>query len=366
MAYWPPYVCRNPSCKNHGASHPNCKCGPPAGESMYMMAEGGEISHFCSSDRPHMPDCEYHANTPDPAHDVPSAIAHMGILGLYNKGKGGLFDDIGTKGLGSGLTNFKSHINRGDKQINKHVESLFSGDKVGGADPDPDDREKVKDLISKGFLNQQIQSLGAEPDSIQNFAKGGDVESSSKLSDILPTHNLMLNAAKARAYEYLNSVRPQDMQPKANFDEDYKDHESERRYHRAIDIANKPLSVMPHIKNGSLLPEHVKHLNSMYPELKDHLDKKLTERILGAQLKKEKPSYKARQSLSMFLGAPVDGSFSPQMIQAAQAVFQNQAAAQQQAPAPTKNKKGTSSLSKASDNVWSDDQAAEKRQIKDR
>lgn len=358
MAYLP---CMNPSCKSFGHPHPNCRCW---GQQEALFAKGGSIDHFCSSGRSHMADCEYHSKAPDPAHDVPSAIAHMGILGLYNKGKGGLFDDIGTKGLGSGLTNFKSHIDRGDKQINKHVESLFGGDKVDGADPDPDDREKVKDLISKGVLNQQIQSLGAEPEDTQNFAKGGEAEPSAKLSEILPTHNVMLNAAKGRAYQYLNGLRPQSNMPKLAFDDHIEDPEAERTYNNAIDVANAPLSVMKHMRNGRLLPDHVKHLNSLYPELKNHLDKKLTERITEAQLAKEKPSYNSRQGMSLFLNAPLSGELAPAYIQAAQAVFQAQKAQPQ--PAPTKNKKGTSSLSKAADNVWSDDQAAEKRQIAER
>lgn len=46
--------CRNPSCKSYGISHPNCRCYPG-------MAEGGEVSSFCSESRKHLADCEYYA-----------------------------------------------------------------------------------------------------------------------------------------------------------------------------------------------------------------------------------------------------------------------------------------------------------------
>lgn len=51
---YPP--CLNPSCKSHGRPHPNCRC-----HSEQALADGGEVSHFCSQDMSHMPDCEYFA-----------------------------------------------------------------------------------------------------------------------------------------------------------------------------------------------------------------------------------------------------------------------------------------------------------------
>lgn len=52
MSYAP---CLNPNCKSHGQPHPNCRCGE-------AMAEGGEVSPFCSSARPHSAGCEYYAD----------------------------------------------------------------------------------------------------------------------------------------------------------------------------------------------------------------------------------------------------------------------------------------------------------------
>ena len=367
MAAWPSYPCRNPNCKSHGSPHPNCKCGPPApqaGENAYMMAEGGEIPHFCSQNQAHLPSCEHHFSGADPEHAVPSAIAHMGILGLSNKGKGSLFDNIGSKGLGSGIANFSSQVDRGDKKIKNHIEALFGGPKAE-EEPDADDRDKVNDLISKGHLNQQIQSPESTPEETQNFAKGGEAETPEQsLAELLPVHNILLNAAKGRAHNYLNSLRPQKDAPKLAFDDHIKDPEAERKYDRAIDVANKPLSILGHARKGTLMPEHIQHLNSLYPELKQHLDKNLTERITKAQLSEEKPSYHVRQSLSMLMGAPLSGELTQPAIMAAQMTFQSKQP--QQPAAPGKTKKGTAPLSKASDDSWTASQAAEKRQIAER
>ena len=140
------------------------------------------------------------------------------------------------------------------------------------------------------------------------------------------------------------------------------DPHKERAYKEALDIANKPLSVLQHVKDGTLTPENLKHFNSMYPELHDHLNKKITEKITQMQVDDERPTYKVRQGLSMFMGTPLDSTFTPANMQAAQSVFAPKPAAQQNLPAQGKNKKGTSTLSKAAENYQTSTQAAEARQ----
>lgn len=49
---YPP--CLNPSCKSRGQPHPNCQCYSD-------MAEGGTVSNYCDTNKPHKPDCQYFA-----------------------------------------------------------------------------------------------------------------------------------------------------------------------------------------------------------------------------------------------------------------------------------------------------------------
>jgi len=142
------------------------------------------------------------------------------------------------------------------------------------------------------------------------------------------------------------------------------DHHKEREYDSAIHMANNPLTILNNIKKGDLTISQMQHFTAMYPELYNQLSKKMTEHVIKAQLKGDKPNYKLRQSLSMFLKAPLDSSFTPQAIQAAQSTF-----AQPQAPqgqAPVQNKKGTSSLGKFSKDYKTSGQALEGRKQRDR
>lgn len=180
------------------------------------------------------------------------------------------------------------------------------------------------------------------------------------IARLYPEQSMVMNATKARISTYLSSIRPQSP-TKLPFDEEFKDPSKERVYDRAIEMANRPLGILNHIKSGELTPEHIGHFNSMYPELSQHLQKKLTAEIMHTQLDNEKPSYRVRQALSMFLGANLDSTMTPQNIQAAQNVFLSQSIVKQNAAAQNQPKKNTSKLSKVSDSYLTANEASVKR-----
>ena len=252
------------------------------------------------------------------------------------------------------------------------IEDLFN---IGGKEAleaNPIDNDKLHKYIENGGINQQLDEIKHEQtqdNAPQGFAEGGQVqakplESKGGLASLYPAQNQMLTATKGRVSQYLNSLRPQ--QPsKMMFDKGYHDKAAERTYRSALSIANAPVSVLTHVKNGTLLPEHLQHLASMYPELHDHMSKKITEKLVKHQHDEEKqPSYKTQQALSLFLGAHLTSSLSPDSIQAAQATFAPKQPQQPQQP-PTKNKKSTNSLSKVSKDYETPEQSRAARANKD-
>lgn len=251
----------------------------------------------------------------------------------------------------------------GKKMIGNAVESLF---KVGGGNAvDYLDstkaeaaRDKLKDWISNGGVNTQIQQTATTPEPQQAFAEGGevnpplDVSENDPVSKVWPEQNVLLSAAKARVSNYLLSQKPQ-TQNALPYDSERKDPVKEKKYHNTLDLANHPLTIMNHIKDGTLLPSQVNDLKQMYPELHEHLSKKITQRVMEGKLKEEKkPSYHVRQAMSLFLGANLDSSLSPQNMMAAQNVFIQQNAQKAQAK--------VGALNKAAENNVTPGQAREK------
>jgi hypothetical protein len=280
------------------------------------------------------------------------------------------------QGIGRAVEHAEN-VSKGAKAIFDGVENIF---KVGGqqaidAYATERDREKLKDFIDKGGVDQQMQNqMHQDNTTPPAFAEGGEVQKpvspqvsteTDHLANIYPEQSMIMNAAKNRVYNYLNTLKPRDNLSKLPFDKVEPNQEQERKYNRALDMAAKPLGILNHIKTGELTPEHVQHFNAMWPELKSHLDKKLTEKIMESQMKDEKPSYRTRQGLSLFLGSPMDSTFTQPNMAAIQMTFASQKAqSAAQAPVP-KNKKGTATLTKVADQYQTQDQAAASRSQKE-
>jgi hypothetical protein len=280
----------------------------------------------------------------------------------------------------SSILDYAGNVGGGESLIGRATEGLINSAIDDVADEiKPPDIETVKEWLKGGGSSQNIQQQiyrNIQPP--PGFAEGGEVtdkrndkkgnvgiQHNDSLAKNYPEQNLMLQVARGRISNYLSGLQPDKNSQRLLFDDAPDDTQTKKTYDNALKIAVSPLSVMDHIKHGTIEPEHIKHLNSLYPELTTHLQKKITERLTKAQVDEEKPSFKVRQGLSMFMGTPLSGDFTPQNIQAAQGVFMQKSQQQQagQPPAP-KSKKGTSTLTKADQAYLTGTQSREQRQQK--
>lgn len=270
------------------------------------------------------------------------------------------------KAASSGVMNNLSEIidhattmEKGAKAMSRGVEALF---KAGGNEyfnylASEKEREKLRKYMDdSGGFAQEIQDQEQQP---EGFAKGGEINQAKMpnvVAEVYPDQNIALSAARGRVSNYLNSMRPVKNGAKLPYDADHRDPEKEREYNKVLDLANQPLSILKHIKDGSLLPKHVKHMTGMYPELHQELSKKITAEMTKHQLDEtKKPPYKVRQALSLFLGTSLDSTTTPASIMAAQNVFAQQKAqrAQPMASSPA--------ISKMDDSSRTPDQARTQR-----
>lgn len=357
MAYGP---CLNPNCSSHGAPHPNCRC-------YGNMAKGGLADFFCSTNQAHEPSCQYFAQggqvspLSDPTTATAGALAHGGASMLFGNPKSPYFGAFGSGSAPSKLAGspeqaniaaYMTKVSRGTKAIDRSVKSLFNGSKHDLDSVSEKELEDLKEYVDNGGAIQEAQA----------FAQVGKVED--PLSTLLPDHSFQLNAAKSRVSGYLNSQKPQEA-PRLPFDAKPSMKADDKHYKESLELAARPLKIVDNIREGNITPKDLKNFVGMYPELHDHLSKKMTEEITKYQLEGKRPSYRVRQGMSLFMGSPLDSTFTPQNIIAVQGVFA-QKAAQQQAASPVsgKNKKDTATLSKASSQYQTDGQAAEARQRK--
>lgn len=178
----------------------------------------------------------------------------------------------------------------------------------------------------------------------------------SDVAHYLPQHATAIAETSTRAVNYLNTLKPSaqrlsPLDPPLEPSDIQKD-----RYNSALDIANQPLSVLQHIKDGTLTVTQVQDIQAMYPKLYTNLVQKLTNHMNNQLADKEPVSYETRIGLSLFLGHPMDSTLTPEAIQAAQPV-PAAPPAQGQATSP---KKSTSKLGKLPNDYMTQAQRAEK------
>jgi hypothetical protein len=299
-------------------------------------------------------------NQNDP-HDVAAYLAHQGLHGLlkmHEKPDLEIYDHC---------------VKKGHKCLDKGIESLFSGETL----PEQDitkAKKTIQDWMSKGGITHDVQEeVYNKNSSPQDMAEGGEIKKEASegvlhghpIAQAYPEQNIALQTAKGRTSAYLNTLRPQEHIQRLAFDEEPDQTMQKKSYDRALNIAANPLSVLHKVKKGTLEPEHVQHLNGLYPEINDALQKKMTKRIVEAQLKGEKPNYTVRQGLSLLMGAPLSGELLPQNIQAAQAVFQPKPSSvpQEQSTSGTKKSK-KSALTKSDQSFLTGNQALVERSQK--
>lgn len=255
--------------------------------------------------------------------------------------------------LGSKLTNATNNIYNA-------VESAFTGAMTKAV---PAATEKQREAMKEMLDTNEYQAKDLSPYE-PKFAKGGEVgleQQQDHFATLYPEASLQMQLAKGRVKNYLNSIKPSKLGGGLLFDDPAPQKQKQRSFNNAIEIAINPLSVMNKVAKGNLNTEDMKHLSSMWPEVHRTLSKKMTEKLLQSKLKGEKPNYKNRQAMSLFLGAPLDTTFTPGAIQTIQATFASrQQAAHQQSQA--KPQKSTSSLTKTASAYMTEDQARDRRQ----
>lgn len=281
--------------------------------------------------------------------DVPDAIR---LAALKFLGSGQKIESEGFKTM----VDFIHHTIQGENLMTKASKNLFKAGAIVLPDsliPKHSDRQK---------LDKQLKSLQKDPKPL--------LDTGGKTAHYLPEQGAALSTVAANATNYLNSVRP-GIKQNGPLDTPQEPTEAQKtQYNRTLDIAQQPLMVLNHIKEGTILPQDIEAIKTLYPELYSRLSNKITSDMIAHTAKNEAVPYKLRMGLSLFLGQPLDSTMSPQSIIAAQMANMSTAAKQggeQQGvttESDTTSKKSASALNKLSQAYQTPGQASQARSVK--
>jgi len=202
-------------------------------------------------------------------------------------------------------------------------------------------------------LDDHLEDLKTKPQPVSLLG--------SDLGKFLPDHATALSMSAANAMNSLNAMRPQN--PKmAPLDKAFPVNMAQGMpYLRNLAMANQPLLAFKHIKNGTLLPQDVKAIQTVAPA-KYQLMSQMLAQSMNEHIEKGGtiPNH-VRQSLSLFLGQPMDSTFTPQGLQSIQSTFAGLTGPAPQQQMKPQRKGSTSALSKLPHTLMTGVQAREAR-----
>ena len=229
------------------------------------------------------------------------------------------------------------NIAAGNNKLINAAGNLFkSGTRILPTEAMPNSKQLEK-------LDKKAEQLNSKPEDIVN--------SSGKLGVYASDHTMALGKGITDVSAYLNSQRPKAVQ-NAPLDKKIEPGPMEKNvYARTLSIAQQPLVVLQHAKDGTIIPKDIVDLKAMYPELYP----KMQQEILGALVKHAHDGaslpYASKMGISLLLGEALDSSMNPQAIVSAQPKATNQQPNSGN-QMPTKPKKDTAKIGNKTNNLY--------------
>lgn len=196
---------------------------------------------------------------------------------------------------------YLGNVLKGDKALTTSIENVFRAGEVIPEHlmPTPEKREK---------LQKSLDYVNNNPDNMMKV--GGNI------GHYLPSHATTAATIAATAQNYLNSLKPKQSVSNALDTKPPVDQAQAAKYSRALDIAQQPLLILQHVKHGTLLPQDVQTLNTIYPGLHNKMVSLLTQSIIQAKADGKTIPYKTKMSMGLLMGYPLDSTMNPASSQA--------------------------------------------------
>lgn len=172
--------------------------------------------------------------------------------------------------------------------------------------------DKVKDSFAK------IMNLQTNPEAMMDELE----KATASIFPHAPGISQGVQAAATRATEFLASKIPP-MPPASPFTKAaYEPSQTEvAQFERYFHAVEDPVGVMADIKTGNIAPESVEALGTVYPKLYSQMKLAIMDEASKAIGRKKEIPYHIRQSISSFLGEPLEASLLPQSVMANQQAF---------------------------------------------
>ncbi len=238
----------------------------------------------------------------------------------------------------------------GFKSMVEHMDNLIKGERLI--------KNTAKSVFHPGVESvfperlhpseRDIKTLEKRLDAIWNSQNPDEAvkhlgKASGNLGNYMPDHAEAYTEMATNVANYLKGQKPQTVGAGLLDTKPPLSSADKHQWERTLKIAQQPLTVLDHIKSGTLTPKDVVDFRSMFPALYSKVSQELMNGMMDASSKGVIIPYKTRLGASLFLGQAMDSTMTPTAIASAQPKPSQQPPQQAQ---NKPNKKNTSALFK--------------------
>lgn len=159
-------------------------------------------------------------------------------------------------------------------------------------------------------LRDDIHSLNENPENILDRLN----EQTKLLYAHAPESTGALNGALIRANQFLTAKMPKTPPPTPLGGEFQPSQAEKAKFERYSSVIENPISVMSTIHDGTITPESVEALSTVYPKMYDQMRGAVFSALADHKSKDGPIPYSAKMGLTLFMGQPMDGTLTPQSI----------------------------------------------------
>lgn len=231
----------------------------------------------------------------------------------------------------------KRAISKGAKAIFEVGETIGQANSRGAAFASAQIAEAIVSHEEPKKVIRNIRDIANNPEMmIERIGKGTEA-----ISDIMPNAAQMMQASAVKAVQYLAALAP-DTESAFPLGEDPEPSSRELNiFSERMNLIKKPVKVLDELRLGTLVPEHIELVSTIYPKLYQDMQKSVMEQLFEAKAKKKPISHYKKNMLSLFLNQDLDYMVTPQAILENQAAIakshMNQQAQQNQAAGNVKS-----------------------------
>lgn len=224
--------------------------------------------------------------------------------------------------------------------MDKAADGLFKQQSTRALDSLIPDKERLTKLEA------HLAELEKNPDKMMDI--------SGQVSHYMPFHAGAMASTAQNAVNYLNAQKPRNTQPSPLDKPMEPSPVQEAAYRKTLEIAESPLTVLSRIYKGQLQPKDLTDLSTLYPAVSAKMKQTVGSAMMDHMAKGNTVPYKMRHSLSLLMGQPLDSTFVPSNMMAAQGTYVPRLPPE--GSNPSKPKRNTSKLGNAAKAVETNDQ----------